>query len=370
MRNRLTLIPALLVSLVLVACAGTAATPVPPTATPAATPAPATATPAPTPVPATATPAPVVTPAPATATPAPVITPAPATASPVAAVSEECMAPNLTGLKNAGRLTLSTDNPAYPPWWGGDPDTQYPNEPDGGDGWEVSDPYSGEGYEGATAYAVAAALGFTPEMVDWVPNAVFENAFQPGPKAFDFHMAQISINPDRAKNVDFSDPYFEVTQSIISMTKTQDGDPNPILTATTIEALKKFKLGAAVGTTSLGLIENVIKPDQDPSVFNDNSAAVAALKSGAVDGVVVDLYSAFYMRDAQLEDYNTPDPEATVVGQFGPSTQNDQMGFVLEKGSALTACVDEALALIKANGTLQQINDKWIGGGQAIPTFE
>jgi polar amino acid transport system substrate-binding protein len=369
MQNRLTLIPALLVSLALAACSGTAATQAP-TGTPAATVVPATATPAPTPVPATPVPAtatPAPTPVPATPTPAPVITPSPVP-SPVA-VSPACMAGTVATM-NTGRLTLSTDNPAYPPWWGGDPTKQYPNEPKGGDGWEVSDPYSGEGYESATAYAVAAALGFTADKVDWVPNAVFENAFQPGPKAFDFHMAQISINADRAKNVDFSAPYFEVTQSIISMTKTADGTANPILTVTTIEGLKKFKLGASVGTTSLALIENVVKPDASPSVFNDNAAAVQALKTGAVDGVVVDLYSAFYMRDAQLEDYDTPDPEAAVVGQFGPSTQNDQMGFVLEKGSPLTACVDEALAVIKANGTLAAIDAAWIGGGQAIPTFQ
>jgi polar amino acid transport system substrate-binding protein len=368
MRNRLTLIPALLVSLVLVACAGTPATPVPPTATPAATPAPATATPAPTPVPATATPAPVITPAPATATPAPVITPAPATASPVA-VSEECMAPNLT-TKKAGRLTLSTDNPAFPPWWGGDPETQYPNEPEGGSGFEVSDPYSGEGYEGAVAYAVAAALGFTPDKIDWIPNAVFENAFQPGPKAFDYHMAQISIRPERAENVDFSQPYFDANQSLIAMTKLEDGSPNPILEVTTIEGLKAFKLGAAVGTTSLQLIEDVIQPDEDPQVFNDNDDAVQGLQNNQIAGIVVDLQSAFYMRDAQLEDFDTPDPEATVVGQFAVSAQVDQMGILLELDSPLTTCVDEAISMIKANGTLQQIYDTWISTGQEIPVFE
>ena len=71
--------------------------------------------------------------------------PTPEPSPTAAAVSEQCQAANLTGLKNAGRLTLSTDNPAYPPWWGGDPDTQYPGEPEGGSGWELSDPYSGEG---------------------------------------------------------------------------------------------------------------------------------------------------------------------------------------------------------------------------------
>jgi polar amino acid transport system substrate-binding protein len=282
---------------------------------------------------------------------------APESAAP-ASVSDACQAANLEGLKNAGRLTLSTDNPAFPPWWGGDPST----DPDSG--WEVSYPPSGQGYEGAVAYAVAAALGFAPDQVDWIQNAVFENAFQPGPKPFDFHMAQISIKPERAEAVDFSAPYFDSNQAIITMTG------NPITEVTTVEGLKDFDLGAAVATTSLQLIEDVVAPNTEPQVFNDNAAAIQALQNGQIDGLVVDLYSAFYIRDAQLEDYGTPEPEATIVGQFSSDLQVDQMGIVLEKDSPLTACVSEAVEAIRSSGEIQAIYDTWIASGQDIITFE
>ena len=85
---------------------------------------------------------------------------------------------------------------------------------------------------------------------------------------------------------------------------------------------------------------------------------------------MVDLYTAFYMRDAQLENWDTPDPEATVVGQFDDSAQIDQMGMVLEKGSPLTACVNEALAVIKANGTLDDDLRPVDRTGQEIPFFQ
>jgi polar amino acid transport system substrate-binding protein len=279
-------------------------------------------------------------------------------------MSEECTNRDLLPLKNPGRLTLSTDNPAFPPWWGGDPEEQYPGEPEQGSGWDVSDPYSGEGYEGAVAYAVAENLGFSREAVDWLPNAVFELAFQPGPKAFDWHMAQVSIRPERAQAVDFSDPYFDSNQSIIAMTG------NPITEVTTIEDLRQWNLGAAVATTSFQLIENVIQPEADPQVFADNASAIQALQNGQIDGLVVDLYTAFYIRDAQLEDWDTPDPEATIVGQFSASEQVDQMGMVLEKDSALTACVNEALQALRDSGELQAIYDEWIATGQNIPFFE
>jgi polar amino acid transport system substrate-binding protein len=281
-------------------------------------------------------------------------------ASAVPAISEACAKDQLV-LKNPGRLTLSTDNPAFGPWWWGDTDTQYPNEPEGGSGWELGDPYSGEGYEAATAYAVAAALGFGPDEIDWIPNAVFEQAFAPGSKDFDWHMAQISIRPERAEAVDFSDSYFDANQSIIAMTG------SPITEVTTIEGLKEFRLGAAQFTTSFQLIEDVIQPTAEASVFNSNADALQPLQSGTIDGLVVDLQTAFFMRDAQLENWDTPDPEATVVGQFDSSAQADPVGMVLEKGSPLTACVNEALAVIKADGTLDAIYEEWISTGQEVP---
>ena len=108
-----------------------------------------------------------------------------------AMVSEACQAANIDDLlKNPGRLTLSTDNPSFGPWWGGDPSV----DPDSG--WEFSYPPSGEGLEGGVAYAIANALGFEDDQVDWIQNTEFSLAFAPGPKPFDFHMAQIFIDKE------------------------------------------------------------------------------------------------------------------------------------------------------------------------------
>ncbi len=145
---------------------------------------------------------------------------------------------------------------------------------------------------------------------------------------------------------------------------------NPILATTTIAGLKPFKLGAAVGTTSFALIEDVIQPDSEAQVFNDNAAALQALQNGQIDGLVVDVQTALFMRDAQLENFDTSFPEGTIVGQFDELAQENQMGIVLDKGSALTACVNEALAVIKSDGTLQSIYDQWIKVGQDIQTFQ
>lgn len=271
-----------------------------------------------------------------------------APASP-AVIGPECAKDQLS-LKHPGRLTLSTDNPAYPPWWS---DADKPADSD----WELGYPPNGQGYEGATAAAVASALGFTQDEIDWIPNTVFENAFAPGPKPFDWHMAQISITPERAEAVDFSDSYFDSHQALVALADT------PTAAATSIADLKDKKLGAAVGTTSLTFIENVIQPSTSAQVFNDNAALVQALQNGQIDGLVADIYSAIFMQGVQLTG-------AVLVGSFTSDQQVDQMGMIFEKGSALTPCVNEALAVIKSDGTLQSIYDTYIGGGEGLPVLQ
>jgi polar amino acid transport system substrate-binding protein len=303
----------------------------------------------------------------ATPTPAPTAPPtAPPTPAPTATpVADACASP---ALKNTGRLTLSTDIPAFPPWWGGDAATQYDNEPDGGSPWSETDfsaePYSMLGFEGAMAYAVAAEMGFDASEVDWIANAVFEQAFAPGEKPFDFHMAQISATAERAQAVTFSDPYFDSNQAVLALTT------NDIIGATSIADLKAFRLGAAANTTSFAFLEDTIAPTTELQVFSDNSATLAALQGDVVDGVIVDLSTAFYMRDAQLENFDTEEPEGTIVGQFGPPAEPDHVAFVLELDNPLVDCVNQALAEVKSSGQHQEILDEWINTGQDVPFLE
>ena len=322
------------VILLVAACAGPAATP----------------TPAPTALPTIAP----------TAPPSP-----PPSATPEPTVADACASP---ALKNTGRLTLSTDIPAFPPWWGGSASETYANEPEGGSPWSEFDfsaePYSGEGFEGALAYAVAAEMGFTPDQVDWIANPDFNLGFAPGAKPFDFHMAQISATAERAEAVTFSDPYFDSNQAVLALTA------NAITGATSIGDLKGFRLGAADGTTSFEFLENSIAPTVEPSVFDDNAATLQALQSDVVDGIIVDLSTAFYMRDAELEDFDTDEPEGTIVGQFGPPAEPDHVAYVLELGNPLVDCVNQALAAVRESGQHQEILDKWINTGQDVPFLE
>jgi polar amino acid transport system substrate-binding protein len=287
--------------------------------------------------------------------------PSPAASRPAeapAAVSEACQAASLGDiLKNEGRLTLSTDNPAFFPWWAG-------AVPEGSEWADFGGfPPSGEGFEGAIAYAVAEALGFAADEVDWIGQPTFGLAFAPGEKDFDFHLGQVSYREERAEAVDFSDSYFDVQQAIVAMAD------NPINDVTTIEELKGFQLGAPVGTTSLIIVEDVVQPDAETKVYDDISAGKFALENGQIDGLVVDTPTAFYIRDAELEDFDTPDPEGAVIGQIVTDSE-EYFGIVLDKDSPLTTCVNEALAAIKASGRYQEIYDTWISDANDAPDLQ
>jgi polar amino acid transport system substrate-binding protein len=247
---------------------------------------------------------------------------------------------------DSGHLTIGTDNPAYPPWFGGTPPK--------GSKWKVSDPTSGKGLESAVAYAVAQKLGISRSDVVWIYTP-FNKAFAPGKKAFDFDINQISYSPARAKVVSFSASYYDVNQSIVVNKGT------PIAAVRSIAGLQKYKLGAQLGTTSYQFIVDKIRPSTQPSVFPKNDAAVQALKNKQIDGLVVDLPTGFYVTAAQV-------PNSKILGQFPTSPGGEHFGMVFQKGNPLVGCVNQALASLKKTGQLKRIQQKWLAkvGGAPV----
>jgi polar amino acid transport system substrate-binding protein len=256
---------------------------------------------------------------------------------------------NPSGLDTVGdgKLTIGTDNPAYPPWYGGGEVK--------GSKWKINDPSTGKGFESAVAYAIAKQLGYSRSQVEWT-YVPFNRSYAPGKKPFDFDINQISITPARAKVVDFSSPYYDVNQAIVVL------KGKPIARAKSVAALRKYKLAAQLGTTSYDFIKNTIKPSQSPSVFPQNAAAIQALKNGQIDGIVVDLPTAFYVTAVQVEN-------GKILGQF-PATSGEHFGLVLAKGSSLTNCVNKAIAALKANGSLQRIQQQWLAKATGAPILK
>jgi polar amino acid transport system substrate-binding protein len=249
-------------------------------------------------------------------------------AKPAAATCDKASLP----LKSSGTLTIGTDKPAYPPYF------------------EDDKPTNGKGFESAVAYAVAKQLGFAPGEVKWIV-VPFNSSYAPGDKKFDFDINQISITPKRAKHVDFSSPYFTAPQAVVAR------EGSPAASATSLADLAKAKLGVQVGTTSLDAVSASIKPSSQPQVFNDSNDTVRALKIKRVDAIVVDLPTAFYLTAAEI-------PKSKIVGQF-QAPGGDRWGLLLQKGSKLTTCVNQALDKLSSAGELERLQKQWMGGDAA-----
>ena len=255
-----------------------------------------------------------------------------------AAPGESCAKEDLP-LYEPGQLTVGTDKPAFPPWF------------------EDNDPTNGEGYESAVAYALAEEMGFTEDEVEWtvVP---FNKSYAPGSKDFDFDINQVSISEKRDQAVDFSDGYYDVSQALVALKDSAAAGTS------TLDELAALKLGAQVGTTSLDSIVEQVQPEEKPFIYDNTNDAKSALEAGQIDGIVVDLDTAFYIRDVEI-------PGSVVVGQFPTtSAQSEQFGLLFEDGNPLVDCVNEALATLKENGTLDQLEQQWLSDKVDAPVFE
>jgi polar amino acid transport system substrate-binding protein len=239
-------------------------------------------------------------------------------------------------LYTKGVLTVATDNPVYTPWF-------------------VSNkPSNGKGYESAVAYAIAAQLGFKKSQVVWVTEP-FSSSYAPGPKKFDFDINEISYTPQRATAVTFSSSYYDVQQAIVAL------KGSTIVTQHTPAQLKTYLYGDQVGTTGLTYITNQIQPTQQPRVFDTLSEASAALAAHRITALVTDTPTAQYMASAQLK-------HAVLVAQF-PSV-GEHYGLLFHLGNPLVNCVNHAIAALKADGTLQALQQKYLQIYLSFPTIQ
>jgi len=159
---------------------------------------------------------------------------------------------------------------------------------------------------------------------------------------FDMVVSGVSITEERDKEMDFSDPYIVVSQAILLRVADK---------ALTIEDFKKGrKLGAQTATTNAQLGEELVGRE-NMNLYDTFAAAVAALKNGDVDGVIIDGTSAVA--------YEQEFAGELVVGITG--LQSDPLGLVFREGDPLRDAFNEGLKSIKDDGTLDKLIGKYWG---------
>jgi polar amino acid transport system substrate-binding protein len=234
-------------------------------------------------------------------------------------------------LYKKGVLTVATDKPAYPPWFEGNPDH-----------------YSG--FEGEVASEIAKRMDLP---IEWVVEP-FNKSYAPGSKDYDFDINEITITPERERAVDFSEGYFDNAQGVLTM------KDSPYADAKTISDLKDARFGAQVGTTGLEFINETVKPNEEPKIYDTTNDAKSALESGQIDAMVTDLVTTVYLRDFEIEN-------SVVVGQY---PRNEQFGMLFEQGNPLVGCVNDVLGEMKKDWTLNKLEEKYLEQYLSVPTLK
>jgi len=240
-----------------------------------------------------------------------------------------------------GVLTIATGNPAFYPWVLNDA------------------PESGEGFEAAVAYAIAAEMGFEADAVTWVRTS-FDEAIQPGPKNFDFNMQQYSITPEREQMVDFSLPYYTSAMAVLTTEAVVEAGAEP-----TLDSLRGLLWGADANTTAVPMLTEIVGPERNPMLYGDNVDVTAAMQAGQIDAALFDLPTALYLSAVVVEG-------GTILGQFPPdrSENPDQFGLLMEEGNPLRDCVNAAITTLTESGRLAEIEAEWLQGATGVPVIQ
>lgn len=159
----------------------------------------------------------------------------------------------------------------------------------------------------------------------------------------DLVLANFTITPERAQQVDFSIPYFSSGQQFI----VKKG------TLTSPEVLNKWRVGVDKGTVNEGVLREKF-PGAKVIAYDDTPFAFTALRNGQVQAITQDGPKLIGLLA------NVPDRDKYEVPPF--TISNDLIGVGIPKGEkALTEFVDKSLRELEQDGQAQKIYDTWFG---------
>lgn len=212
--------------------------------------------------------------------------------------------------------------------------------------WFVGEADSGEGYESAVVYEVAARLGYDAQDVRWT-TVTFDQIVAPGIKEFDVAVYQASISDQRRTAVDFSSPYLTTRQGVLVQ------EEGPYADATALADLAGARIGVTATQTSLDVARAALGEDAELVPFSYAGDGARALESETIDAMVMDLDQAI----ASATEYH---PDSVVIGALAAVGEPEEYGLVLDLGSPLTTCVSGAVDELRADGTLDRLQSRWL----------
>jgi polar amino acid transport system substrate-binding protein len=190
---------------------------------------------------------------------------------------------------------------------------------------------------------VARRLGVAQRVIDTPFETIRTGASLNAGKC-DVAAAAMTIEPDRARFVDFSAPYFDATQAVLGPRR---------LAPMTLAAVRarRLRVGSQAQTTGEELVH---AKGIDSVSYKDSASLLGALRSGQVDVLV--------------EDYPVvrrwlKDPVNGRYAVLADLSTGERYGFAVRKGRnpALLRLIDDTIAQARRDGRYASLYRKWIG---------
>ncbi len=213
-----------------------------------------------------------------------------------------------------GVLTVATDLPS-PGFW---------------DGETVAS------LDGGFEYRIAQELAKRFDLRLEVIEVPFERLVAGDLGDADIALAQITSTDERARVLDFSEPYFDVTMGVLVPAGKRVAD---------LAAAKGLRWVVEAATTQVTFLEQTVRPSSAPLVVPDRNGVVAALEGGRADAALLDLPSA-------LASANESKGALEVTAQF---RADQQLAVALPQDSDNVEAVNSAIREWRSSGDL----DAW-----------
>ncbi len=209
-----------------------------------------------------------------------------------------------------------------------------------------------KGLEIDLARALGRELGLA--QVRFVHEPLFSTLVSGRPSDWDVALAAITITAERARRVDFSNPYLAADQAVLLR---KGLTPVP----TSIAGLRQLQLCSERATTGAQVLVGQIRPTKKPRLVSNPSQLTYDLFTGRCDAVVYDAPVLGAARAA------APDRSGAFAGRI---VTNEQYGIALPKGSPLRARVNTALGRLTRDGTLARLQKRWLSADVSrLPTL-
>ncbi|MBS0391481.1 MAG: transporter substrate-binding domain-containing protein [Comamonadaceae bacterium] len=168
-------------------------------------------------------------------------------------------------------------------------------------------------------------------------------------KKFDVVISSMSITPERARVVDFSNRYYKTPSAIVVKKSVKYDGP---------ASLKGMKIGVLKASTQEKWALGELKPAGVNVVpYQSQNQVYLDIQAGRIDGTVADKVevNGGFLRKPEGKDYGYVGPDQYDVKYYG-----DGIGIALRKGQGdLKKQLNDAIDAIRANGTYDKIAKKY-----------